>query len=776
MPISRNDVPSISFASISLEIAKIFAASWVGAWIDCERVFGIGCSFTESSFAVAMPKTKRVIHATLDPDHLNKDLRAEIGLVGDAGLTLDALIAALAPHLPAPRDASAVAAEIKSIRDPWLAQWMPKLTSDATPLSPYRVLWDLMHTVDVANTIITHDAGSPRDQLSPFWQSTTPLSYIGWGKTTQLGYGLGLAMGAKLVHPDKLCINVWGDAAIGFTGMDFETAVRERIPILSILLNNFSMAIELKIMAVSTEKYRTTDISGRLRRHGARLRRLWRARHRPGRDHPGDPARHRADQGRRACACSSSSPPRRRKSPAPDARNRRPRTDAAPLRGGSPMSIITRRATLAAGAGLAASAALPNFAMSAIPIANVEPPKLPIENGATLRILRPTKFVDPDEVIFRENVKKFTDTTKVPVRVDFVGWEDLRPQTAVAANTGAGPDVVIGWPDDPHLYSDKLLEVSDVTEYLGKKYGGWYFLAEKYGKKVGTNNWIAVPMGGSGGPIVYRQSWVKEAGFDTIPNDMDQFLTLCRNLKKNNHPVGFSLGNAVGDANGYCSWLLWAFGGYMVDEDGHVAINRKETIDALKYAKEMYPTMIDGVLSWGDPSNNKAYIAEQISLTANGVSIYFALKNDPKMAAAAADTNHQHLPTGPVGKSGECGAHPQRDGVQAHQVPERGEGVPALHDGAGAVREVAHRHRRLLGAAAESLCRVRRLEGRPQDRRLSRHLRQPVLERLQGPDHRRLRRCDRRLRQRPDVRSRRLRPVHAGGGREGGRAPRETLL
>ena len=112
------------------------------------------------------------------------------------------------------------------------------------------------------NTIITHDAGSPRDQLSPFWESTTPLSYIGWGKTTQLGYGLGLAMGAKLAKPDKLCINVWGDAAIGFTGMDFETAVRERIPILSILLNNFSMAIELHIMQQSTEKYRATDISG----------------------------------------------------------------------------------------------------------------------------------------------------------------------------------------------------------------------------------------------------------------------------------------------------------------------------------------------------------------------------------------------------------------------------------------------------------------------------------------------------------------------------------
>ena len=139
---------------------------------------------------------------------------------------------------------------------------MPRLTQNTKPLSPYRVIWDLMQTVDLTNTIITHDAGSPRDQLSPFWETVTPLSYIGWGKTTQLGYGLGLAMGAKLAAPQKLCINLWGDAAIGFTGMDFETAVRERIPILSVLLNNFSMAIELKVMAVATEKFRSTDISG----------------------------------------------------------------------------------------------------------------------------------------------------------------------------------------------------------------------------------------------------------------------------------------------------------------------------------------------------------------------------------------------------------------------------------------------------------------------------------------------------------------------------------
>lgn len=226
-------------------------------------IFGIGCSFTQSTFAVAMPAGKKFIHATLDPNHINKDVRAEIALIGDAHLTLDALCAEVEKLLHKPRPQPwAVAAEIARVREEWLAEWSPRVDSDEAPFSPYRVLRDLQRTVDVANTIITHDAGSPRDQLAPFWVTTEPMSYIGWGKTTQLGYGLGLAMGAKLAFPEKLCINVWGDAAIGFTGMDFETAVRERIPILSILLNNFSMAMEIPIMPISTEKYRSTDISG----------------------------------------------------------------------------------------------------------------------------------------------------------------------------------------------------------------------------------------------------------------------------------------------------------------------------------------------------------------------------------------------------------------------------------------------------------------------------------------------------------------------------------
>ncbi len=232
---------------------------------NSDIIFGIGCSFARSNFAVSIPIDKVIIHATLDPADLNKDIPAEYALIGDAKLTLDALISEVKEILgTSKRDerVAKVTEEIKRVKAEWMAQWMPKLTSDEVPLSPYRVLWDLMHTVDRANTIITHDAGSPRDQLSPFWEPVAPLTYIGWGKTTQLGYGLGLAMGAKLAEPSKLCVNMMGDAAIGMTGMDFETAVRERIPILTILLNNYSMACEISVMQTASEKYRSTDISG----------------------------------------------------------------------------------------------------------------------------------------------------------------------------------------------------------------------------------------------------------------------------------------------------------------------------------------------------------------------------------------------------------------------------------------------------------------------------------------------------------------------------------
>jgi len=231
---------------------------------EADVVFGAGASFTATGFGIRFPTAnKTFIHNTNEPGDINKNIPTDYPLLGDSKLALGMLHEAVKDRLKKPRGLTKeVQARIKEQNEPWLAEWTPRLTSESKPLSPYRVIWDLLQVADVPNTIITHDAGSPRDELSPFWRSVTPLSYIGWGKSTQLGYGLGLAMGAKLAHPEKLCINMWGDAAIGMTGMDFETCVRCQIPILSILFNNFSMAMEFEPMKLSREKYKSTDISG----------------------------------------------------------------------------------------------------------------------------------------------------------------------------------------------------------------------------------------------------------------------------------------------------------------------------------------------------------------------------------------------------------------------------------------------------------------------------------------------------------------------------------
>jgi acetolactate synthase-1/2/3 large subunit len=232
---------------------------------DADVIFGAGASFSATPFGIHFPTAnKTFVHNTNEAADINKNIATDHPVLGDSKLALGMLRDALKDRLGnKPRGRLAATTKlVKEQTDTWRSKWMHLLTSDAKPMSPYRVIWDFLHTTDVANTIITHDAGSPRDELSPFWITTAPLSYIGWGKSTQLGYGLPLVMGAKLAHPEKLCVNVWGDAAIGMTGMDFETCVRCNIPILSILFNNYSMAMEFKVMALSRAKYKSTDISG----------------------------------------------------------------------------------------------------------------------------------------------------------------------------------------------------------------------------------------------------------------------------------------------------------------------------------------------------------------------------------------------------------------------------------------------------------------------------------------------------------------------------------
>jgi acetolactate synthase I/II/III large subunit len=229
-----------------------------------DLVLGVGTSFTRSTFIVPIPSGKTLVQVTLDAQDVNHDYPIAHLVLGDARAVLRQLLdEARSQAGPAGRRGeTAVAREVQAVKAAYLAEWLPRLTSEDVPVSPYRVIWDLMHTVDRGRTIVTHDAGNPRDQLVPFWEAVVPHGYIGWGKSTQLGTGLGLAMGARLAAPDRLVVNVMGDVAFGMVGMDFETAARARLPILTVLLNNGLMGGYDKYLPVATERYRLRYVSG----------------------------------------------------------------------------------------------------------------------------------------------------------------------------------------------------------------------------------------------------------------------------------------------------------------------------------------------------------------------------------------------------------------------------------------------------------------------------------------------------------------------------------
>ncbi len=316
------------------------------------------------------------------------------------------------------------------------------------------------------------------------------------------------------------------------------------------------------------------------------------------------------------------------------------------------MSDMTRRSILqgAAAAGLAGGTLLDMARAFA-----QESPWKP-EAGATLNVLRWKRFVQAEDDAFMKMVDAYSKAFNVKVNVSNESFDDMQPKASVAANTGTGPDLVWGLHSTPQLFPEKCLPMGDVADYLGKKYGGWFPAAEAYGKSGGK--WIAIPVAVNGGYINYRISSVNKAGFKEVPKDTAGFLELCKALKKNNTPSGFALGHASGDANSWLHWILWSHNAWLVDKDDKIIINSPETAKALEYCKALSDTFIEGCASWNDSSNNKAFLAGDLHLTSNGISIYVAAKTDgakgdARMKALAEDIDHAYFPIGPLGKPAE---------------------------------------------------------------------------------------------------------------------------
>ncbi|MDP8922185.1 MAG: thiamine pyrophosphate-requiring protein [Chloroflexota bacterium] len=229
--------------------------------VRADLVFGIGASFAKGAFSFPIPAGKKIVQVVADGRDLNKDYPITYAVIGDAKLVLRQLIDEI-KQSGAATGRDGVAEEVRAAKDAFLDEWLPRLTADTAPISPYRVIWDLMHTVDRRQTVVTHDSGNPRDQTLPFFEVVAPRGYLGWGKSTQLGTGYGMALGAKLAHPEKLCINIMGDLAFGTAGMEIETAFREKLPIMTVLLNNSVLGGYSNYMPTASEKFNSNKLTG----------------------------------------------------------------------------------------------------------------------------------------------------------------------------------------------------------------------------------------------------------------------------------------------------------------------------------------------------------------------------------------------------------------------------------------------------------------------------------------------------------------------------------
>lgn len=314
------------------------------------------------------------------------------------------------------------------------------------------------------------------------------------------------------------------------------------------------------------------------------------------------------------------------------------------------MGMLTRRSVLKGGTALATTGILAGSGLLEWAKAWAQTVPWKPEKGAELSLLRWKRFIQAEEDAFMELVANFTKATGVKVNVSNESLDDVQPKASVAANTGQGPDLIWGLYSLPHLFPQKCADLTDVADYLGKKYGGWVESAQIYGKS--GNKWIGIPVAYNGNVMNYRKSSSEKAGFKEFPKTTDEFLAYAKAMKAQGTPGGMALGHASGDGNAWVHWVLWAHGGYLVDKDDKVIINSPETKKALEYSKALYEAYIPGTASWNDAFNNKAFLSGEVHWTNNGVSIYAAAKAQ-NMKEMAEDVQHAAWPIGPVGKPTE---------------------------------------------------------------------------------------------------------------------------
>ncbi len=276
--------------------------------------------------------------------------------------------------------------------------------------------------------------------------------------------------------------------------------------------------------------------------------------------------------------------------------------------------------------------------------------------GTTLHWLRWNDFIPQSDTLLRNQIApQCAKDLGITLTIEMINGNDIQARTTAAIQSGAGPDVICALNNWPQLYANSTVDVSDITEKVGKDQGGFY--DESTAVANNGKRWLGVPWCIVGNESAYRKSWFEAVGYNKFPETWDQYRDLGKKLKAKGQPIGQALGHSFGDPPSFWYPLLWAYGGMEVDKGGKVVLNSKATIESVKFGVAFWKDCCDdGGLAWDDSSNNRAFLAGTISSTQNGASIYLVARRDPdkyqdeKGQPLYKDILHSALPKGPAGK------------------------------------------------------------------------------------------------------------------------------
>jgi multiple sugar transport system substrate-binding protein len=246
-----------------------------------------------------------------------------------------------------------------------------------------------------------------------------------------------------------------------------------------------------------------------------------------------------------------------------------------------------------------------------------------------LKILQWVHFVPAyDEWFNKKYVKEWGEKNDTEVTVDNIGIAGLSARAAGEVSAQKGHDLFLfNWP--PPTYEEQVVDMKDVIQECERRFGKPIDLAIKSTYNPKTKKYFAFSPSFTPDPVNYRQDLFGQAGMPNGPRTWEDVRTGGAKVKKQfGNPVGIGLAQEIDTAMAMRT-IMYSWGAHEQDAEGNLAINSKQTLDALKFVKTLFEeTMTPEVFTWDASSNNRAMIAGKISLALNAISITRTAEKD----------------------------------------------------------------------------------------------------------------------------------------------------